>query len=220
MDFSRCYADSICTALCLLFHNLDVPFLLGSRGVQSCLEVAEVCVGDALCNAQLALYLKACSADGELCDVKHCQAAIRFFYQNMPFNIAQMLAFCDCAPADEPCQQSREALHSRPCAVNRVPTPTCLDVIHSCQDDELCRWVKTCVPCLLIWHLICYTSVPTLDLIPLARVPTIIQRDVNKARQFIVLNLWDLCSILLETQMHNMFWKLKKNHCQTWVIMK
>ncbi|KAM7229006.1 hypothetical protein CapIbe_019122 [Capra ibex] len=111
----------------------------GSRGVQSCLEVAEVCVGDALCNAQLALYLKACSADGELCDVKHCQAAIRFFYQNMPFNIAQMLAFCDCAPADEPCQQSREALHSRPCAVNRVPTPTCLDVIHSCQDDELCR---------------------------------------------------------------------------------
>ncbi|XP_052504175.1 GDNF family receptor alpha-like [Budorcas taxicolor] len=111
----------------------------GSRGVQSCLEVAEVCVGDALCNAQLALYLKACSADGELCDVKHCQAAIRFFYQNMPFNIAQMLAFCDCAPADEPCQQAREALRSRPCAVNRVPTPTCLDVIHSCQDDELCR---------------------------------------------------------------------------------
>uniref|UniRef100_A0A8C6ECL3 GDNF family receptor alpha like n=1 Tax=Moschus moschiferus TaxID=68415 RepID=A0A8C6ECL3_MOSMO len=119
--------------------NLTTLSYHGGRGVQSCLEVAEACIGDALCNAQLALYLKACSADGELCDVKHCQAAIRFFYQNTPSNIAQMLAFCDCSPADEPCQQSREALHSRPCAVNRVPTPTCLDVIHSCQDDELCR---------------------------------------------------------------------------------
>ena len=46
--------------------------------------------------------------------------------------------------------------------------------------------------------------------IPLARVPTIIQHDVNKATEFVVLNLWDMCSILLETQMHNMFWKLKK----------
>ncbi|KAM8777468.1 GDNF family receptor alpha-like [Rhynchonycteris naso] len=111
----------------------------GMKGIQSCLEVAEMCVGDVICNAQLAPYLKACSANGNLCDVKHCQAAIRFFYQNMPFNIAQMLAFCDCAPSDIPCQQSKEALHSKPCAMNRVPPPTCLNVIHSCRNDELCR---------------------------------------------------------------------------------
>ncbi|ELK34771.1 GDNF family receptor alpha-like protein [Myotis davidii] len=111
----------------------------GTKGIRSCLEVAEMCVGDAVCNAQLALYLKACSANGNLCDVKHCQAAIRFFYQNMPFNIAQMLAFCDCAPSDIPCQQSKEALHSKPCAVNIVPPPTCLNVIRSCRNDELCR---------------------------------------------------------------------------------
>ncbi|KAM5324711.1 GDNF family receptor alpha-like [Glossophaga mutica] len=109
------------------------------KGIRSCLEVAETCVGDVVCNAQLAPYLKACSANGNLCDVKHCQAAIRFFYQNMPFNIAQMLAFCDCAPSDIPCQQSKEALHSKPCAVNIVPPPTCLNVIHSCRNDELCR---------------------------------------------------------------------------------
>ncbi|KAF6113893.1 GDNF family receptor alpha like [Phyllostomus discolor] len=109
------------------------------KGIRSCLEVAEMCVGDVVCNAQLAPYLKACSANGNLCDVKHCQAAIRFFYQNMPFNIAQMLAFCDCAPSDIPCQQSKEALHSKPCAVNIVPPPTCLNVIHSCRNDELCR---------------------------------------------------------------------------------
>ncbi|XP_008579166.1 PREDICTED: GDNF family receptor alpha-like [Galeopterus variegatus] len=111
----------------------------GFKGILSCLEVAEACVGDVVCNAQLAAYLKACSPNGNLCDVKHCQAAIRFFYQNMPFNIAQMLAFCDCAQYDTPCQQSREALHSKPCAVNIVPPPTCLDVIRSCRNDELCR---------------------------------------------------------------------------------
>ncbi|MBZ3889627.1 GDNF family receptor alpha-like, partial [Sciurus carolinensis] len=111
----------------------------GFNGIQSCLEVAEECVGDVVCNAQLASYLKACSTNGDQCDVKHCQTAIRFFYQNMPFNVAQMLAFCDCAQSDIPCQQSKEALHSKPCAVNIIPPPTCLNVIHSCRNDELCR---------------------------------------------------------------------------------
>ncbi|XP_040839082.1 GDNF family receptor alpha-like [Ochotona curzoniae] len=109
------------------------------QGIPSCLEVTEACVGDVVCNAHLVPYLKACSANGNLCDVKHCQTAIRFFYQNMPFNIAQMLAFCDCAQSDIPCQQSKEALHSKPCAVNIVPPPSCLNVIHSCRNDELCR---------------------------------------------------------------------------------
>lgn len=145
-DISQHFADSVCTDSCLLFHKLDISLLLGIKGIQSCLEVAEACVGDVVCNTQLAAYLKACSANGNLCDVKHCQAAIRFFYQNMPFNIAQMLAFCDCAPSDIPCQQSKEALHSKPCAVNVVPPPSCLDVIHSCRNDELCRWVKTRIP--------------------------------------------------------------------------
>ncbi|XP_006211612.2 GDNF family receptor alpha-like [Vicugna pacos] len=119
--------------------NLTTLSYHGNVSRWSCLEVAETCVGDMLCNAQLALYLKACSTNGNSCNVKHCQAAIRFFYQNAPFNIAQMLALCDCAQSDIPCQQSRAALHSKPCAVSRVPAPTCLDVIHSCQNDELCR---------------------------------------------------------------------------------
>nr|XP_042137218.1 GDNF family receptor alpha-like [Peromyscus maniculatus bairdii] len=122
-------------------HNWDLttPLHHGFKQMQSCLEVTEACVGDVACNAQLALYLKACSANGNLCDVKHCQAAIRFFYQNMPFNTAQMLAFCDCAQSDIPCQQSKETLHSKPCALNIVPPPTCLSVIHTCRNDELCR---------------------------------------------------------------------------------
>nr|XP_040138764.1 GDNF family receptor alpha-like isoform X1 [Ictidomys tridecemlineatus] len=119
--------------------NITTPSYHGFNGIQSCLEVTEACVGDVVCNAQLAPYLKACSTNGDLCDVKHCQTAIRFFYQNMPFNVAQMLAFCDCAQSDIPCQQSKEALHSKPCAVNIIPPPTCLNVIHSCRNDELCR---------------------------------------------------------------------------------
>ncbi|XP_070953029.1 GDNF family receptor alpha-like isoform X1 [Macaca nemestrina] len=119
--------------------NLTTHSHHGFKGMWSCLEVAEACVGDVVCNAQLASYLKACSANGNPCDVKHCQAAIRFFYQNIPFNIAQMLAFCDCSQSDIPCQQSKEALHSKPCALNMVPPPTCLNVIRSCQNDELCR---------------------------------------------------------------------------------
>nr|KAF6341261.1 GDNF family receptor alpha like [Myotis myotis] len=135
----KCINESGNILLYGIFKNLTTLFYHRTKGIRSCLEVAEMCVGDAVCNAQLALYLKACSANGNLCDVKHCQAAIRFFYQNMPFNIAQMLAFCDCAPSDIPCQQSKEALHSKPCAVNTVPPPTCLNVIRSCRNDELCR---------------------------------------------------------------------------------
>uniref|UniRef100_A0A8C5KZ07 GDNF family receptor alpha like n=1 Tax=Jaculus jaculus TaxID=51337 RepID=A0A8C5KZ07_JACJA len=120
-------------------ENQTILFHQGFEWTHSCLEVTEACVEDVVCNTHLALYLKACSANGDLCDVKHCQAAIRFFYQNMPLNTAQMLAFCDCAQSDITCQQSKEALHSKPCAVNRVPPPTCLNVIHSCRNDELCR---------------------------------------------------------------------------------
>ncbi|XP_027708695.1 GDNF family receptor alpha-like [Vombatus ursinus] len=111
----------------------------GFQGIWSCLEAAQICVGDIMCNKQLALYLKACSATGRPCNLTQCQAAIRFFYQNMPFNTGQMLALCDCAPADIPCQKAKGVLHSNLCAEKVVPPPSCLDVIHSCQDDEICR---------------------------------------------------------------------------------
>ncbi|XP_010627256.1 GDNF family receptor alpha-like [Fukomys damarensis] len=119
--------------------NLTTPSHHGLEGIPSCLEVTKACVGDVACNTLLAPYLKACSANGDLCDLKHCQTATRYFYQNTPLNVAQMLALCDCAQADVPCQQSREALHSKPCAVNVDPSPTCLDVLHSCRSDEFCR---------------------------------------------------------------------------------
>ncbi|XP_012373128.1 GDNF family receptor alpha-like [Octodon degus] len=119
--------------------NLIAPSHHGLQGMPSCLEVTEACVGDVVCNVHLAPYLKACSATGNLCDPDHCQTATRSFYQSAPFNVAQMLAFCDCAPSDALCQQSRDALHSKPCTRRTGPAPTCLSTVHSCRDDELCR---------------------------------------------------------------------------------
>ncbi|XP_039769755.1 GDNF family receptor alpha-like [Ornithorhynchus anatinus] len=132
-----CAEDISCSATNFLGRKCIIK--TGFKGTRSCLEVTVACVGDTVCNKQLARFLKDCSTHGSLCNMNQCQAAIRFFYQNIPFNIAQMLAFCDCAQSDIPCQQSKEALHSKPCAVNVVPIPSCLNVIRSCRDDELCR---------------------------------------------------------------------------------
>ncbi|XP_025047398.1 GDNF family receptor alpha-like [Alligator sinensis] len=104
----------------------------------TCLDVNRECIEDEVCNRQLSLYLKVCSVNKK-CNMKECQAAIRFFYQNMPFNVAQMLTFCDCTQLDKSCQKAKELLHGKPCAVNIVPPPSCLSIIRQCQNNELCR---------------------------------------------------------------------------------
>uniref|UniRef100_A0ABM5ETR3 GDNF family receptor alpha-like n=1 Tax=Pogona vitticeps TaxID=103695 RepID=A0ABM5ETR3_9SAUR len=108
---------------------------------QSCFQVNVECVNDEVCNRQLALYLQACQLNGTQCNVHRCQGALRAFYENMPFNIAQMMTFCDCIQSDENCHQAKELLHGQPCAVHAIPQPSCLSVIHSCQADNLC-WAK------------------------------------------------------------------------------
>ncbi|KYO47142.1 GDNF family receptor alpha-like [Alligator mississippiensis] len=104
----------------------------------TCLDVNRECIEDEVCNRQLSLYLKVCSVNKK-CNMKDCQAAIRFFYQNMPFNVAQMLTFCACTQLDKSCQKAKELLHGKPCAVNIVPPPSCLSIIRQCQNNELCR---------------------------------------------------------------------------------
>ncbi|XP_068039774.1 GDNF family receptor alpha-like [Anomalospiza imberbis] len=105
---------------------------------RSCLDVNRDCVEDEVCNKQLSLYLKVCSVNKK-CNVEGCQAAIRFFYRNMPFEVAQMMIFCDCIQHDESCHRAKELLHGKPCAVTVVPPPSCLNVIHMCEENELCR---------------------------------------------------------------------------------
>ncbi|OWK63824.1 GDNF family receptor alpha-like [Lonchura striata] len=105
---------------------------------RSCLDVNRECVEDEVCNKQLSLYLKVCLVNKK-CNVEGCQAAIRFFYRNMPFEVAQMMIFCDCIQHDESCHRAKELLHGKPCAVTVVPTPSCLNVIHMCEENEFCR---------------------------------------------------------------------------------
>ncbi|KFV52381.1 GDNF family receptor alpha-like, partial [Gavia stellata] len=105
---------------------------------RTCLDVNKECVEDEVCNKQLSLYLKVCSINRK-CNMEECQAAIRFFYRNMPFEVAQMMTFCDCIQPDESCHRAKELLHGKPCAVTAVPSPSCLNVIHMCEKNELCR---------------------------------------------------------------------------------
>ncbi|KFP92047.1 GDNF family receptor alpha-like, partial [Apaloderma vittatum] len=105
---------------------------------RTCLDVNKECVEDEVCNKQLSLYLKVCSLNKK-CNMEECQAAIRFFYQNMPSEVAQIMTFCDCIPFDESCHRAKDLLHGKPCAVTAVPLPSCLNVIHRCEEDESCR---------------------------------------------------------------------------------
>ncbi|XP_041333454.1 GDNF family receptor alpha-like [Pyrgilauda ruficollis] len=105
---------------------------------RSCLDVNRECVEDEVCNKQLSLYLKVCSVNKK-CSMEGCQAAIRFFYRNMPLEVAQMMIFCDCIQHDESCHRAKELLHGKPCAVTVVPPPSCLNVIQMCEENELCR---------------------------------------------------------------------------------
>lgn len=113
-------------------------FFLAYTANRTCLDVNKECVEDEVCNKQLSLYLKVCSVNKK-CNMGECQAAIRFFYQNMPFEVAQMMTFCDCIQPDESCHRARELLHGKPCAVTAVPPPSCLNIIHVCEENELCR---------------------------------------------------------------------------------
>ncbi|XP_061482046.1 GDNF family receptor alpha-like [Rhineura floridana] len=111
------------------------------KHLRSCFQVNMDCVNDEVCNRQLSLYLRVCQANGTQCNLNHCQAALQSFYENMPFNIALMLTFCDCLQLDENCHQAKGFLHGKPCGGNIVPPPSCLSVIHMCQGNHIC-WAK------------------------------------------------------------------------------
>ncbi|NWQ74101.1 GFRAL protein, partial [Columbina picui] len=153
-----CTADDFCSITTLLGKQCSInkdnvskearlQWRLSSLSKQAypanrtCLDVNKECVEDEVCNKQLSLYLKVCSVNKK-CNMEECQAAIRFFYQNMPLEVAQMMAFCDCIQPDESCHRAKELLHGKPCAVIAVPPPSCLNVIHVCEENELCRQVE------------------------------------------------------------------------------
>uniref|UniRef100_A0A8C6X7C1 GDNF family receptor alpha like n=1 Tax=Naja naja TaxID=35670 RepID=A0A8C6X7C1_NAJNA len=107
----------------------------------SCFQANMECVNDEVCNKQLSLYLQVCQINGSSCDINRCRAALHAFYTNMPFQAAQMLTFCDCMQSDDNCHQAKQFLHGHPCAIQMVPTPSCVHVMQLCQENKLC-WSK------------------------------------------------------------------------------
>ncbi|ETE66805.1 GDNF family receptor alpha-like protein, partial [Ophiophagus hannah] len=95
----------------------------------SCFQANMECVNDEVCNKQLSLYLQVCQINGSSCDINRCRAALHAFYTNMPFQVAQMLTFCDCMQSDDNCHQARQFLHGHSCAIQMVPTPSCVHVM-------------------------------------------------------------------------------------------
>uniref|UniRef100_A0A8B9ZHI9 GDNF/GAS1 domain-containing protein n=1 Tax=Anas platyrhynchos TaxID=8839 RepID=A0A8B9ZHI9_ANAPL len=128
-----CTTDDSCSVTALLGKQCGTD-----KANRTCLDVNKDCVEDEVCNKQLSLYLKVCSVSKK-CNTEECQAAIRFFYHNMPLEVAQMMIFCDCIQPDESCHRAKELLHGKLCAVTAVPHPSCLNVIHMCEENEFCR---------------------------------------------------------------------------------
>ncbi|XP_063775724.1 GDNF family receptor alpha-like [Pseudophryne corroboree] len=112
---------------------------IANGGPISCLDVATLCIGDSVCNRHLAALMKACTIIGNVCNVKDCQRTIQSFYETMPFNVSQMLAFCDCPQSHEDCQRAGDVLHSKSCTVHTDAPMSCLRVVSSCLENELCR---------------------------------------------------------------------------------
>ncbi|KAG8444914.1 hypothetical protein GDO86_009897, partial [Hymenochirus boettgeri] len=105
----------------------------------SCFEVAALCLSDQVCNRYLAALMMICKVNGNTCNITECQRTIQSFYATMPFGISQLLGLCDCNQFNEDCQRTGDVLHRNPCAIPADISTSCLNVIQSCLEDELCR---------------------------------------------------------------------------------
>lgn len=102
----------------------------------SCFDRFRVCVGDAVCNRNLAPVLQACM--GEQCGSESCRQATQQFYGSMPQNIVEMLVMCECDAADQSCLRTKTDLHSGTCGDE---TWICQDAVNRCVEDSNCRYV-------------------------------------------------------------------------------
>uniref|UniRef100_A0A8C3RGG7 GDNF family receptor alpha like n=1 Tax=Cyanoderma ruficeps TaxID=181631 RepID=A0A8C3RGG7_9PASS len=180
-----CTTDDICSITTLLGKQCSINkvlFFLAYTTNRSCLDVNRECIEDEVCNRQLSLYLKVCSVNKK-CNVEGCQAAIRFFYRNMPFEVAQMMIFCDCIQRDESCHRAKELLHGKPCAVTVVPPPSCLNVIRMCEENELCRKKYTTFRAKCWRHVTkkCYTNDACLETLVKDDIPCSANADCKAA---------------------------------------
>ncbi|XP_068423235.1 GDNF family receptor alpha-like [Clinocottus analis] len=99
----------------------------------SCLDQLRVCLSDAVCNRYLVPVLQACQAQ---CDRDRCLLATQQLYGNIPHNVAEMLAMCECATSDHTCLEMKTSLHSGTCGGQ---TWICQETVNQCVEDSNCR---------------------------------------------------------------------------------
>uniref|UniRef100_A0A8C4TGM7 GDNF family receptor alpha like n=1 Tax=Erpetoichthys calabaricus TaxID=27687 RepID=A0A8C4TGM7_ERPCA len=107
--------------------------------VRSCTEIKKLCIQNETCNRLLVPRLSACPEDPAQCNTSRCQMAVQRFYEKLPFNMAEMLAFCDCSAVDDDCLHLKRSFHDRMCSGDITPSSTCIDVLDRCMADAACR---------------------------------------------------------------------------------
>ncbi|MBN3293269.1 GFRAL protein, partial [Polypterus senegalus] len=123
----------------VLLILLCLRLLSGPPSVRSCTDVKKLCIQNETCNRLLVPRLSACPEDPAQCNASRCQVAVQRFYEMLPFNMAEMLAFCDCSVVDDDCLHLKRSFHDRMCSGDIGPSSTCIDVLDRCTADAACR---------------------------------------------------------------------------------
>ncbi|XP_051775219.1 GDNF family receptor alpha-like [Erpetoichthys calabaricus] len=123
----------------VLIILLCLRLLSGPVSVRSCTEIKKLCIQNETCNRLLVPRLSACPEDPAQCNASRCQMAVQHFYEKLPFNMAEMLAFCDCSAVDDDCLHLKRSFHDRMCSGDITPSSTCINVLDRCMADAACR---------------------------------------------------------------------------------
>ncbi|XP_023481967.1 GDNF family receptor alpha-4 isoform X9 [Equus quagga] len=133
---ARCLGPLLLLLLLLLL--LGSP---SSEGRNRCVDAAEACTADALCQQLRTEYVARCldrAAPGG-CPRARCRRALRRFFARGPPALTHALLFCPCAgPA---CAERRRQTFVPACAFSGpgLAPPSCLAPLDACEHSRVCR---------------------------------------------------------------------------------
>uniref|UniRef100_A0A3Q2LE61 GDNF family receptor alpha 4 n=1 Tax=Equus caballus TaxID=9796 RepID=A0A3Q2LE61_HORSE len=138
---ARCLGPLLLLLLLLLL--LGSP---SSEGRNRCVDAAEACTADALCQQLRTEYVARCldrAAPGG-CPRARCRRALRRFFARGPPALTHALLFCPCAgPA---CAERRRQTFVPACAFSGpgLAPPSCLAPLDACEHSRVCRCARGC----------------------------------------------------------------------------
>ncbi|XP_070444025.1 GDNF family receptor alpha-4 isoform X2 [Equus przewalskii] len=132
---ARCLGPLLLLLLLLLLGSQS------SEGRNRCVDAAEACTADALCQQLRTEYVARCldrAAPGG-CPRARCRRALRRFFARGPPALTHALLFCPCAgPA---CAERRRQTFVPACAFSGpgLAPPSCLAPLDACEHSRVCR---------------------------------------------------------------------------------